>query len=190
MRFARLLAAVAALWVQPANATVLEYGLRFDGTLTYDPAYVVPPMGFHSPYTGTFRFDTATNLLEKFNAYLGVPVPDFTADINEMLGRHPGCDINCFITAINGSGWSFESGPSGPNAMGSVQLSFTGGGFNEFLSQAAYMGNPPYRFRAGGTYIVTGLVPEPATWAMMLVGFGAIGWSIRRKCQAVHYSFG
>ena len=24
-------------------------------------------------------------------------------------------------------------------------------------------------------------VPEPATWAMMLIGFGAIGWSIKRR---------
>jgi hypothetical protein len=23
-------------------------------------------------------------------------------------------------------------------------------------------------------------VPEPATWAMMILGFGAIGWSVRR----------
>jgi len=26
-----------------------------------------------------------------------------------------------------------------------------------------------------------GSVPEPATWAMMLIGFGAIGWSMRRR---------
>lgn len=25
-----------------------------------------------------------------------------------------------------------------------------------------------------------GAVPEPATWAMMIIGFGAIGWSVRR----------
>jgi len=28
---------------------------------------------------------------------------------------------------------------------------------------------------------VTGGVPEPTTWAMMLLGFGAIGFSIRRS---------
>ncbi|MEO6581327.1 MAG: PEPxxWA-CTERM sorting domain-containing protein, partial [Sphingomicrobium sp.] len=28
---------------------------------------------------------------------------------------------------------------------------------------------------------VDGAVPEPATWAMMLLGFGAIGMSMRRR---------
>ena len=33
-------------------------------------------------------------------------------------------------------------------------------------------------------------VPEPATWAMMLAGFGAIGFAMRRKRrQAVNYNF-
>ena len=33
-----------------------------------------------------------------------------------------------------------------------------------------------------GTVVFTqGAVPEPATWAMMLLGFGAIGWQMRRR---------
>ena len=28
-------------------------------------------------------------------------------------------------------------------------------------------------------------VPEPATWGMMLIGFGAIGWQLRRRSSAV-----
>lgn len=31
-------------------------------------------------------------------------------------------------------------------------------------------------------------VPEPATWAMMIIGFGAIGWSVRRGRKSVHRS--
>jgi hypothetical protein len=46
---------------------------------------------------------------------------------------------------------------------------------------------------ASGTILPTATpgVPEPATWAMMIVGFSAIGFSIRRKQrQSVRYSFG
>ena len=39
---------------------------------------------------------------------------------------------------------------------------------------------------AYGTLVVSELnpaVPEPATWAMMLVGFGAVGFAMRRRKQ-------
>lgn len=31
----------------------------------------------------------------------------------------------------------------------------------------------------------SGAVPEPSTWAMMLIGFGAVGFSVRRKRRAL-----
>ena len=34
---------------------------------------------------------------------------------------------------------------------------------------------------AGTITITDHGVPEPATWAMMLLGFGAIGWQLRRR---------
>lgn len=35
---------------------------------------------------------------------------------------------------------------------------------------------------------ITGAVPEPATWAMMLLGFGTIGFAMRRR-QHVHVTY-
>jgi hypothetical protein len=35
----------------------------------------------------------------------------------------------------------------------------------------------------------TGAVPEPATWAMLLLGFGAIGATIRRREAKVAVSY-
>ena len=32
-----------------------------------------------------------------------------------------------------------------------------------------------------GGHVVDDAVPEPATWGMMLLGFGAIGWQLRRR---------
>ena len=46
-------------------------------------------------------------------------------------------------------------------------------------------GSSPYI--AGDAYIrnlTVSSVPEPATWAMFLLGFGAIGWTLRRRAVA------
>lgn len=40
-------------------------------------------------------------------------------------------------------------------------------------------GNGSYGAR--GSFVPTAVVPEPATWAMMLIGFGAVGYSLRRR---------
>lgn len=37
----------------------------------------------------------------------------------------------------------------------------------------------------GGAYTITVSVPEPATWAMMLAGFGVIGLALRRASRTV-----
>jgi len=34
-------------------------------------------------------------------------------------------------------------------------------------------------------FTLTSAVPEPGTWAMMLLGFGAVGWVMRRKKQII-----
>lgn len=36
----------------------------------------------------------------------------------------------------------------------------------------------------GGTITIQQAVPEPATWAMMLLGFGAVGFALRRRRKA------
>ena len=40
--------------------------------------------------------------------------------------------------------------------------------------------NSQYNYEFTATGLTTG-VPEPATWAMMLIGFGAVGYSMRRR---------
>jgi hypothetical protein len=67
----------------------------------------------------------------------------------------------------------------------------TPGGFNEFEFRGISSDSADiYGLRFGGSYIlvtgtangeVIGGVPEPATWAMFLLGFGAIGFTMRRR---------
>ncbi len=41
-------------------------------------------------------------------------------------------------------------------------------------------------FRVTGTREVAGAVPEPATWAMMIAGFGMMGGALRRRSRATN----
>jgi hypothetical protein len=73
---------------------------------------------------------------------------------------------------------NFTVGANGENFFGliadqstpisSVRITATGG------TQISSIG----QFRLGG---ITSAVPEPSTWAMMLIGFGAVGYSMRRR---------
>jgi hypothetical protein len=69
------------------------------------------------------------------------------------------------------SGWSVET------------LNVTATSTSEVLSFLAH-GNlpvPPFALLTGVS--LTGAVPEPASWAMMIVGLGAIGAAVRRRSR-------
>ena len=54
---------------------------------------------------------------------------------------------------------------------------------NASLDTVGPLTNQSFRFDANGALV--GSVPEPATWAMMLLGFGAVGYSLRRRPMRV-----
>ena len=60
-------------------------------------------------------------------------------------------------------------------------FSFGSGGSFSLLLQDATFGTPGSA-RVSGTFTyVSPSVPEPGTWAMMLLGFGAVGFALRRR---------
>ena len=69
-------------------------------------------------------------------------------------------------------------------------FAYAPGNINDPTSAALYNGGEQSSGRVTVSVAgATGAVPEPATWAMMLAGFGIIGGAMRRR-QRVSVSFG
>jgi hypothetical protein len=111
----------------------------------------------------------------------------FTSAVNSIGGYITGNEI-VTLSAYDGATLLGTIATSGPNYVGS------GGTPNEFLqllfptiTSAVFSGATGIEntytlddLTVGGTITVNG-IPEPATWAMMLIGFGAVGASMRRR---------
>jgi hypothetical protein len=78
-----------------------------------------------------------------------------------------------YTTGLPKSVLSFGSDPSGNG------FSFSG----TSLTTLALKGSSPASFNGvfAGDFSATSAVPEPATWAMMLIGAGAVGSALRRS---------
>lgn len=63
-------------------------------------------------------------------------------------------------------------------ALSSAGASITGGSESVFIVSQSIA-------NAGTVSLAAGAVPEPATWAMMILGLGVVGYAMRRKAGSV-----
>lgn len=157
----------------PANAAVLtsgsdELALRFHQTFFSAPASDANGVYSFALGTNPVSFDwsilgdTSGSLLTITNMLSGSSFsynPFFIGNDNEINGS--GATQNSF--RLNWAGIGFD-----PNADNTYSVNLKAGG-NSLTSFAK---------------IGAGAVPEPATWALMLLGFGAIGGTMRRQRKA------
>ncbi len=166
----------------PANAEVLtsddgtELALRLHETYTPAPASDSSGVYFFALGTDPISFDwsiygdygpgdaliTLTNLLT-----------------GQTMSYDPLCPLGDSL-CVNDN----ESGGIGGLVQNSYRLNWAGIGFdpntnNTYQVDLAAGGHSLTAFAQLGTGV--GAVPEPATWAMMLIGFGGIGFSMRRR---------
>ena len=131
--------------------------------------------------------------------YIGV---DSATGYAQLLGTTGYSQIGFFMNYCPNCGGDAPT-ISTLNAAGNVITTYnlatlapisTPSGVNQFQFRgiSATTPNSIYGLRFGGSYIlVTGTatgvvpppsgVPEPATWAMMMLGFGAMGFALRRR---------
>jgi hypothetical protein len=140
-------------------ATDPTYGQYGNGT-DYAAAYSnVGPAGA----TSSYHLDVTGSTGTYFGAYIGA------ADA-----------VNTITFDLLGGG-TYVYTPTGPNAPADqtsmfVNFQFTGG---EKFTGLTFSTTGTTGFETDNHTV--GLVPEPATWGLMLAGFGAIGGTLRRR---------
>lgn len=147
------------------------YGGTFDSES--DPLSAILTIGgqsysFSGPYYGEADFWGASSEPGNFN---GVADYAYGNDNGTAIANYIQSSLNSILTTTNLYPFSY-SAQSGDTAAGSFTISENG--------YIAATGNlTPQNV----TMAAVDAVPEPATWAMMLFGFGAIGLSMRKSCR-------
>lgn len=184
------LAASAAVLATPATAATVVYTSGNEVALAYRP--------ITDDYDGAFRFRIV-------NTTPGDPNGDFTAELtftspfvglgssqagSVIVRGDLGSDVDFFSLLINGVSGGVSNGPASSAFVIDAPVNF---GSNTLTINGRLNPNGD---RTGDGLVtgsltiaaVAGAVPEPATWALFIMGFGAIGGALRRRSGAVRVS--
>jgi hypothetical protein len=155
-------AAVAAVAAAPLAASA--------ATITYEGS--------------TYTVDTPGTGSGSFSGNTVFEIPVASSDVMNRLTIQAGSTTEFLEKAIDGS--TYEGGT--PNL--SVAVTGPDGALYKFYQPLTATGDWKVFVKfgsgtggsAGGTYSL-GPIPEPATWAMMLVGVAAVGGAMRRRAR-------
>lgn len=110
--------------------------------------------------------------------------------INGAAGKfgigNGGSDGNVQLTTV-GAASPITAGVTFPYNPGAVEFGFNQSGYNPDAVIAQFSNGTPAILAAGAAAISA--VPEPATWAMMVLGFGAVGSSLRSRRRRLVVTF-
>lgn len=199
MRNLLLVAAAASLWTSSAGASVLfDSGTPTGTAWSFDyRQYFAGQFKVGEPYTIT----GASAYLSSTNSNSGSVTIQIRSGGANVPGRvllsksfvlQSGSPENWY--GLDDLGWQLNAGTYWlafvPDAKASG--SWRGGAPNSLPHYARYLDNQwndygtgyfdflKVGMRLSGT-AVSAAVPEPSTWAMLLVGFGVVGYSLRRR---------
>jgi PEP-CTERM motif len=157
------------------NSFVLNQGDVVNATVTFDGSYMVP---------GTAQMFVGFNLFQDGGAVQPSPTPS-TSGLMTFFNSGPTGLPNDTVTTGCGNCLSSIAflGAQGPVSFFQLQTSFTIDTLADmdFLINGASVS---YQLRD-----LTGAVPEPASWALMILGFGAVGSAMRRRSKVRGMSF-
>jgi hypothetical protein len=131
-----------------------------------------PPAGPCS-FTRTFQFITPAG----FNLA--------SADISSVATNNPLTNIDFSTVTLNGV--NFNVVLTGVQEFRNLLNQALVSGGNNILTVTGTTGGEA-SFSGNLSFAASSAVPEPATWGMMLIGFGAVGYSMRRRSNNVRFA--
>lgn len=184
-----------------AGSAALAFAAQANAAVLYDQT---------APLSRAYSFDFVAGADSTTIDFSGYDVPSYTSALDIRLVLQ-GNSTNLLgqTFAYTAAGCGALANQNGVGAFGTNNLTFGGtcaGSFDSFSQSLSTTIGSTYtlafnvaasgraasalRVSASNTLLADSAVPEPATWAMMLVGFAAIGVGMRRKQrQTVRYSF-
>ncbi len=181
------LALSASVLATTANAAVITY------TFTGDFAGTVDNNPFSAPAVFTAVGDTDTLSTSGLTRFVNLSsVSAVSAGVTYTLSTTTQFYLNggnyaglFFGSAGNGGGGFSGTGPglAGYNAVSNLATTPLNAYFTGPVSFQTDRGAVTLSNFSNGTFgaVVAGAVPEPTTWAMMLIGFGMIGAAVRYR---------
>lgn len=126
--------------------------------------------GLTNPFTETLTFTTATAGTVSINVTTTTTGPENDTDFSSVFLTGTGLMGNILVPQLLGD----------PNeTRGLAGFAIGAGTFT--LNLLGTPGTQNGSFGGSVAFQASPAVPEPGTWAMMLLGFGAVGFTIRRK---------
>lgn len=159
-------------WISQPGALdgfVTAYDNPFAWAFAWDSTHIVLPLNalIESGQSQTIQYRTSVTSRTRAECITSITCLVAYSGFGDPIGRGGGADFDEARTGLRGS----------------MQMSSFGGGENPITG---IVFDPreitPFEFNNGG-----GAVPEPATWAMMIMGFGLLGAALRRR-GALSYS--
>ena len=194
----QILAAAASLSLSTGALATVVSGTATPTNLGGDPGLTI------TGAAGSFSTDLALGTPQVVTNLFTIGTSEQSVELDDILFTHSVDVVFSFTNPFDAAGSPLTGTTSGFYSLfGSCSLlGFTGGG-NGGCGQVQWTGGPQtFSFGDGGTFsialndaifatpgsasisgtftLLTPAVPEPATWAMMLLGFAGVGFAMRR----------
>jgi PEP-CTERM motif len=148
-----------------------ETGARDEVTFAGLPSVFLPTLTQSLAGTGLFRFNVGDYRVRTGQVY-SVVFAAFPFEPNGAVGGIVGTG-SPFVPPVPGS-----PPPPPPTFAYNVPAGARLTGYVNGSQTASFVSNGNFGFR---TFVETAGVPEPTTWAMMIIGFGLIGGAMRQR---------